>query len=52
MCANATIDYVAAYFPYKSFNKITYRPIYNSFKTLKKMTKANASSIISDLEGE
>ena len=51
MCANATIDYIAAYFPYKTFKKISERPTYNNLKTLKKMTKANASSVISNLGG-
>ena len=51
MCANATIDYIAAYFPYKIFNKITERPTYDSLKTFKIMVKANASSVISNLGG-
>ena len=51
MCANATIDCIAAYFPYKSLNKIIERPTYDSLKTLKKMVKANASFVISDTGG-
>ena len=51
MCANSTVDYIAAYFPYKTITKISEWPTYDTLKTLKKMIKAYASSVISDLGG-
>ena len=45
------MDYVAVYFSSKTLPKIESRPTYDSLKQLKKMIKANASSVVSDLGG-
>ena len=51
MSTLATVSYVAAYFPFKTLQKIESRPTFDSLKKLKKMIKANASSVVSNLCG-
>ena len=48
MSAQATVDYVAAYFSSKIENILTY----DILKNLKKMIKANAFSVVKNLGGD
>ena len=45
------MDFVAAYFPFKTLPHIENRLTQDSLKKLKKMIKANASLVVSDLGG-
>ena len=45
------MDYVAAYLNFKTLPNIENRPTYNSLKKLRKMIKANALAVVSDLGG-
>ena len=51
MSTQATVDYVAAFFSFKTPEKTESRPTFDSLKKLKKMIKANASSVASNLGG-
>ena len=51
MSSQATMDYVAVYFPFTTLPKIENRPTYDSMKKLRKMIKTNASSVVLDLGG-
>ena len=51
MRANATIDNVAAYFPPQILIKISNHPTYDALTPLKKMVKANASYVITNVSG-
>ena len=49
MSSQTAVDYVAAYFPFETLPKIKGKLTYDSMKQLKKMIKANASSVVSNL---
>ena len=51
MPAQATVDYMAAYFSFKTLQKIKCRPAYERLKKLRKMIKTNALSVVSNLGG-
>ena len=51
MCAQMTVDYVSSYFPHKNFPRIETWSTYNTSKNLKKIVKANVSSVVSNLDG-